>query len=129
MAEPTSPRRIAAAAALDVVALVVFAAIGRRTHDSSGSAVTTTLTIAAPFVIAAAIGWVGGRVWRDPFGWAAGVTVWIVAVAGGMVVRHVVFDRGTALPFVIVASTFTMCALLGWRAVARWVLSRRPTAE
>ena len=102
----------------------MFAALGRRTHDSSGSAVTATLHIAAPFLVAAAVGWLAGRVWRSPFGWSAGVTVWVATVAVGMVLRHTVFDRGTALPFVIVASTFTMCALLGWRAVARWSLER-----
>ncbi|MFZ9629753.1 MAG: DUF3054 domain-containing protein [Ilumatobacteraceae bacterium] len=125
MAEPTTRGSIALAAALDAVALVVFAAVGRRTHDSSGSAVATTLHIAAPFLIAAAVGWLVGRVWREPFGWSAGVVVWVCAVAGGMALRHTVFDRGTALPFVIVASTFTMCALLGWRAVARWTIARR----
>jgi hypothetical protein len=104
--DPGSRRRAVAAVALDA------------------GAIATTLRIAAPFLLAATVGWLVGRVWRSPFGWSAGVTVWVATVAIGMVLRHTAFDRGTALPFVIVASTFTMCALLGWRAVARWSLAR-----
>jgi hypothetical protein len=36
----------------------------------------------------------------------------------GMVLRNFAFDRGTALPFVIVATLFLAATMLGWRAVA-----------
>jgi hypothetical protein len=35
-----------------------------------------------------------------------------------MVLRHFVFDRGTALPFVVVATLFLAATMLGWRALA-----------
>jgi hypothetical protein len=48
-----------------------------------------------------------------------------VTVAVGMLLRNLVFDRGTALPFIIVATCFTGALLVGWRLVAnRAVLSR-----
>jgi hypothetical protein len=42
-----------------------------------------------------------------------------------MVLRNLVFDRGTALPFIIVATIVTGVFLVGWRlAVARISLRR-----
>lgn len=106
------------AAGLDLVSILVFVALGRRSHDE-GSAISGTLEVAAPFVLAAAVGWVVLRVWRRPVApWETGVPLWLVTVAGGMVLRRFVFDRGTALPFVIVATGMLGALLLGWRAVA-----------
>jgi hypothetical protein len=41
-----------------------------------------------------------------------------VTVALGLVLRNLVFDRGTALPFIIVATLVTGVFLVGWRMVA-----------
>ena len=42
----------------------------------------------------------------------------------GLLLRRFVFDRGTATPFVIVA-TATLCAfIMGWRGATRWYQSR-----
>ncbi|MEO5898586.1 MAG: DUF3054 family protein, partial [Ilumatobacteraceae bacterium] len=52
-APPQTPSRtIALAAVLDVVSVVVFVAIGRRSHDESGSVVAGIAKVAAPFLIA-----------------------------------------------------------------------------
>jgi len=113
-------RRVQTAALLDLVCIVAFVALGRGAHDE-GSALAGTLRIAAPFVIAAAAGWAGVRAWRRPMAlWETGVPIWIVTVAVGMVLRHFVFDRGTALPFIIVATSMLGLLLLGWRAIAQW---------
>jgi hypothetical protein len=40
------------------------------------------------------------------------VIVWLITVFGGLELRHFVFDRGTATPFIIVA-TITLGVLLG----------------
>lgn len=107
----------------DVVAVVVFVALGRRSHDEGGNAVAETLRVAAPFLIALAVGWVVARAWRRPTAIATGVIVWVITVALGMVLRNLVFDRGTATSFVIVATLVTGALLLGWRAVASAVAS------
>lgn len=108
----------------DLVAVLAFVAIGRRSHDE-GSAILGTLEVAAPFAIAAAIGWLVGRVWRSPFDPVTGVVVWIVTIAVGMPLRRLVFDRGTAVSFVVVASIVTLVFVVGWRLVVRVLAGRR----
>jgi hypothetical protein len=121
--------RVRAAAAIDVTVVVLFAVIGRRSHDDGhDTAVLTTQTVespignvlgvAAPFLIALAAGWIVARAWRRPFDLVAGRTIWIATIVLGMVLRRTVFDRGIAFSFVIVASVFTGVSLLGWRLVA-----------
>ena len=39
--------------------------------------------------------------------------------------RSLVFDGGTALPFIIVASLFTLATIVGWRVVHEWRGERR----
>ncbi len=112
------------AAVLDAVAVVVFVVLGRRSHDEGGNPFVETLEVAAPFLLAAALGWTLTRAWRHPMSLATGAGVWVVTVVAGMVLRRFVFDRGTATSFVVVAGLVTAALLLGWRAVAL-VLSRR----
>lgn len=119
------PRATVRAGLLDVVAVLVFVALGRRSHDEGGNAVTETLRVAAPFLIALVIGWAVARAWRRPATITTGAIVWVVTVSGGMMLRNVVFDRGTATSFIIVASLATGLLLLGWRAVALAVVRRR----
>jgi uncharacterized membrane protein YbjE (DUF340 family) len=119
MADTTNRRGVAWAAALDVVAAVVFVAIGRRNHDESGSMLTGTLKVAAPFLIALVIGWLAARAWRSPASVESGIIIWLVTVSAGMLLRKFAFDGGTALPFIIVASLFTLLFLVGWRGIAQ----------
>jgi hypothetical protein len=53
------------------------------------------------------------------------MVIWVVTVVAGMVLRHFMFDRGTALPFIIVASCFTLLFLVGWRCLWEWRAARR----
>ena len=110
-------QRVRVAGALDIAVVVVFVAIGRRNHDE-GSAIGEVIRIAAPFLIGLAAGWVVARAWRRPFDLATGATIWIVTIVLGMLLRRTLFDRGTALSFIVVASVFTGALLLGWRLVA-----------
>jgi hypothetical protein len=107
------------AAAADVGVVLLFVAIGRRSHDEDASAVTGALNVAAPFLIALVVAWLIGRVWLRPFAWRSGVVVWIAAVAAGVLLRRFVFDRSTATGFVVVATIFLGVLLNGWRALAR----------
>ena len=116
---------MALAAALDVGAIVLFAVIGRRNHDETGNAVTGALTVAAPFLIALAVGWLVARAWTNPSSLRTGLIIWPITIAVGMVLRHWVFDRGTAASFIVVATIATGVLLLGWRGVARAVRASR----
>ena len=117
-------RRVAVAAATDIVCILVFVALGRRNHDE-GETVDGILKVAAPFLIALVAGWIVARAWTRPMQVETGFIIWPVTVALGIVLRHFVFDRGTALPFIIVATIVTGLFLVGWRlAVARFSRSR-----
>lgn len=110
-------RRTVAAALADIVAIVVFVAIGRRNHNE-GEAVDAILTVAAPFLIALAVGWIAARAWTRPMQVETAFVIWPITVAVGMILRNLVFDRGTALPFIIVATVVTGVFLVGWRMLA-----------
>ena len=115
------------AVAVDIVCVLVFVVIGRNTHDSGG-AVTGALETAAPFLIALVPGWLAAyRLGLSRV--IAGLVVWPVTVAVGMALRHLVFDRGTATPFVVVASLFLALTLVGWRAIAGVLTGRRRVAQ
>jgi len=122
----TAPTRrlVAVAAACDVVAVLVFVALGRRSHDEGGNVVAGVLSVAAPFLIALAVGWAAARAWRAPMAWRTALVVWPVTVALGMLLRRFVFDRGTATSFIVVATIATGVLLLGWRLVARRIIAR-----
>lgn len=113
------------AAVADVVSIVVFVALGRKSHDEGGNIVVGTLKVAAPFLIALALGWLAARAWHHPTAPTSGMTIWVVTIVGGMLLRHFVFDRGTALAFIIVASAFTLLFLVGWRYVWEWRTAKR----
>ncbi len=108
-------RRSAAAALVDVVAIVSFVAIGRASHHHSetvGGFVSTLW----PFAAGVAVGWVLSArrpLWRLP----AGITICLATVAVGMALR-VVSGQGTALAFVVVALIFLGAVMLLGRALA-----------
>ena len=110
--------------ALDVLLVVVFAAVGRASHDETNP-VVGALSTAWPFLVGTALGWVVVRVMRRtwPFDVAPGVTVWFATVAVGMVLRRAV-GSGTAASFVVVASLVLALFLLGWRAVGAYAARR-----
>ena len=110
-------RRVTLAAVADVIAIVVFVTIGRRNHDE-GTAIDGIATVAAPFLIGLVIGWLVARAWNRPTDVETAFIIWPVTVVVGMVLRNLVFDRGTALPFIIVATIATGAFLVGWRMIA-----------
>lgn len=109
---------------IDAALVVGFAALGRRSHDE-GAALTGVLEVAAPFLIALAAGWLLARAWRAPVSARTGVVVWACAVAGGLALRSLVFDRGVAPSFMIVAALTLGVLLCGWRAAVRLTPARR----
>ncbi|WP_446663646.1 DUF3054 domain-containing protein [Flexivirga sp. B27] len=124
MTTDSTQRRVFAAILLDVIVVVVFAAIGRASHDE-GSPVVDALATAWPFLAGATVGWllVRGinRTW--PLSLRTGWPVWLSTIVVGMILRQV-SGRGTAVPFIIVATVFLGIFLLGWRLVAGLVARR-----
>lgn len=111
--------------ALDLLCVLVFVAIGRRNHGES-SALAGLATTAWPFVTALVAGWLAATAWkRPPDGIPAGVCIWLITVAGGMLLRAA-SDQGTAPSFMIVALTFLGVVLLGWRGITILVRRRTP---
>jgi hypothetical protein len=104
------------AALIDVVCVLVFVGIGRSSHDE-GLSLGGYLGTAWPFLVALGAGWAIVRAWKEPERiWLAGVVVWAVTVAGGMVLRAI-SGQGTDPAFVVVATLFLGAVLLGWRGV------------
>jgi hypothetical protein len=109
----------------DAALIVLFVILGRKSHHEDGSFLAATFRVAAPFLIGAAVGWLASRAWRAPLDLNTGIVVWLATIVAGMLLRRFVFDRGTALPFIIVAASFTLVFLVGWRAVASRLTTRR----
>ena len=108
----------------DVVGVLVFCTIGRRSH-AEGLTVAGVAEIAWPFLAGAAVGWLLVRGWRRPISVVpTGLAVWVSTVAIGMLLRKAT-SAGVAVSFVVVASAATAVVLLGWR-IAVAAFARRP---
>jgi hypothetical protein len=108
---------------VDTACVLVFCAVGRRSHDE-GLNIAGIATTAWPFLSGTALGWLVSRAWRRPsVVYPTGVVVWLSTVAVGMLLRKVT-SAGVAGSFIVVAATVTALLLLGWRAIAQF--GRRP---
>ncbi|OBG39788.1 hypothetical protein A5672_14555 [Mycobacterium alsense] len=115
------------ALAADVVAVLVFCSLGRRSHDE-GVDVGGVATTAWPFLTGTIAGWLASRGWRRPTALVpTGVTVWLCTVVVGMVLRKA-SSAGVAASFVVVAASVTAVLLLGWRGTIGLGLARRRRA-
>jgi len=123
MAVRTDTRPAVLALAGDIVCVVVFCALGRRSH-AEGLTLAGIVETTWPFLSGTALGWVVSRGWRAPTALVpTGVIVWIATVVVGMLLRKA-SSQGVATSFVIVASVVTALLLLGWRGVAALVRRR-----
>ena len=119
-------RQVWSAVAADAVCVLVFCAVGRRSH-AEGVTVSGVAETAWPFLVGAAVGWLVSRGWRRPLAVVpTGVAVWVCTIAVGMVLRKL-DSGGVAVTFVVVASTVTAALLLGWRAAT--ALGRRSSGR
>jgi hypothetical protein len=106
----------------DLLAVLAFVLLGRRSHDE-GSALAGTVATAWPFVAGAAVGELAAvrLPARSP---VTGLVVAVGAVAVGMPLRRLA-GGGTPLSFVLVATTCLVVFMVGWRAVAAALERRR----
>jgi Protein of unknown function (DUF3054) len=120
---PNSIMPVVTALALDAALILVFVLIGRRNHEEALSLGGISQT-AWPFLVGAAVGWLGMRAWRHPLAlWPTGAVIWAATVGGGMLLRAA-SGQGVQLAFVIVAALTLAVMLLGWRLVALIVTRR-----
>ena len=115
--------RILPAIAVDVICILIFAIIGRSSHQEATDLLGVAQT-AWPFLAGCLIGAVIGRTWRHPFALESGVAVWLGTVSGGMTLR-VLTGAGVQLSFIIVASSVLALLLIGWRAGLRLIQHAR----
>jgi peptidoglycan/LPS O-acetylase OafA/YrhL len=109
---------------VDVIGVLLFCAVGRRSHDE-GLNIGGVATTAWPFLAGTVVGWLVSRGWRQPAAVApTGVIVWLCTVVVGMLLRKA-SSAGVAASFVVVAASVTAILLLGWRAVVGLGLRRR----
>jgi hypothetical protein len=109
---------------VDVVGVLVFCAVGRRSH-AEGLTLAGVAETAWPFLTGTAVGWLASRAWRRPTAVVpTGVVVWLSTVVVGMLLRKA-GSASVAASFVVVASTVTALLLLGWRAAVALSLRRR----
>ena len=99
----------------DVVCVTAFVFIGPRNHDTDTGA-GGVFSVAAPFLMSLFAVHVAGLAARAKT-ITAGIIIWVATVGLGMVLRHWVFDKGTATAFVIVATVFLGGSMVGWRVV------------
>lgn len=112
---------------LDVAWIVLFALLGRESHEGDTAALAV-LGVAWPFLAgyAASALIVGLR--GRPRAIGRGTAVWLGTVAGGMAIRTVLEGRLPETAFIVVALLFTGAGLVGWRVVAALVRRRRSAA-
>ncbi|MFC9517970.1 DUF3054 domain-containing protein [Nocardiaceae bacterium NPDC056970] len=121
-------KKFVPAAVADILFVVIFALLGRTSHEE-GLDVGGLFTTAWPFLTGLAAGWViTFGLYRDKFDALlpvpTGVIVWLSTLVLGMLLR-VVSDQGTAFSFILVATSFLALFLIGWRAIYQAVRKRR----
>ncbi len=88
---------------IDLLLVGVFAVIGRLSHHGSLS-LGGWWTTAWPFLLGTLLAWAVLRTTRrPPAAITSGVVVWLGALVGGMLLRHL-SGQGTATAFIVVAT-------------------------
>jgi lipopolysaccharide export LptBFGC system permease protein LptF len=113
---------------IDAILVIIFCAIGRRTHEEANALAGLAKT-SWPFLTGLVIGWAATfALYRDKFNAVllvpTGVVVWLGAVVIGMILR-VLSGQGTQFSFIVVATLVLGAFLLGWRALAPLVVKIR----
>ena len=108
--------------AFDALCILLMVVIGTRNHKTD-TGITGILFVAAPFWIAMSLTHLAPLLQRKNRQDPNPYMVWGYTVVMGMLLRNMVFNRGTAAAFVIVATVFLGITMFGWRAV----VARRAT--
>ena len=106
----------------DALCVLLMVVIGTRNHKTD-TGITGILFVAAPFWIAMSLAHLAPLLQRKNRKEQKVYMVWGYTVVMGMVLRNMVFNRGTAAAFIIVATVFLGITMFSWRAL----LARRAT--
>jgi len=111
---------VGVAGVVDVLLVLAFVLIGRSSHSENLMGALVTVW---PFLVGLLVGWLAARAWRSPrrLLWT-GVIVWLTTVTLGMLLRAA-SGQGVAWGFVLVATLVLGIFLVGWRALAKLVVS------
>jgi hypothetical protein len=113
-----SLRLAAFALGVDLVFVLVFALIGRFSHDE-GITVVGVLSVAWPFAAALLVGWAVARRRGDwPVRVPGSGTVWLVTAVLGLLLR-VATGGGFAWSFGVVTVVVLGVFLVGWRCTVQ----------
>ena len=111
-------RQIVFALSLDICSVLLFVAVGRRNHNEVVG-ISGVVEVALPFLIALISGWLVTRAWRSPQALSTGAVIWLITVVLGLALRNLLFDQGTATPFIIVATLVLGALIFGRRLIFR----------
>src|SRR3954468_16916842 len=112
------------AAAADLAVVVLFVAIGRRSHHEDAR-LAGFLRVCWPFAVGLLVGSLVTRLPQAPLAWTRAIGAWLLTVAVGMVLRIVIEDRDLSVAFIIVTLVFLGAGMLGWRGALRLIRTRR----
>ena len=109
------------APALDVTVLVVFVALGKRSHGEQGG-LGWYGHVLWPFLVGLAVAALTTRCYRTARSGREGrrrvAAAWLVTVAVALVLRTLFEGKTLITTFVIVATAFIGLGMFGWRSVA-----------
>jgi hypothetical protein len=112
------------AALADVAVLVVFVALGRRSHHEDAG-LAGFFRVLWPFAVGLVIGWGATGLYRAPMAFRRVVAAWLITVVVGVALRIVVQGHDFAPTFIVIASVLIGGCMLGWRGVVTRVSRRR----
>lgn len=116
------------AVVLDALVLVLFVAVGRRSHHE-GEALAGFLRVLWPFAVGLVVSAVVTRSRHDPFASRRALLTCLGVVVIGMALRISVQGRELEPSFVAVTTVFVGTLMLGWRAAARRIVANRAPAK
>ena len=105
---------------LDVAWIIVFAIIGRQSHNE-GTALAGIIGVAWPFLVGYVVGAFALRLQRAPRSLARIVPVWLLTI----VIRTIQKGRAPDTAFIIVATVALAIGFIGWRLIVAAVCRRR----
>lgn len=115
----------------DALAILLFAILGRQSHDETAGGVAAAVEVAAPFII----GWLLVAPWLGVFrppAWAsprsAALTLlkaFLPAYAAGSLLRALFLGRFSPPAFYLVTGAVILALLLGWRLIYTLVVAPR----
>lgn len=116
---------------LDAIAVFSFALIGSDFHGFTFD-LLGILRVAMPFLIALGGGVLVLRAWRNPLSIVTGLALAVISLVVGMLMRHYLWNEGTARAFILVTGGYFIATMVGWRLFVHaglWFTNRSGSAN